>query len=435
MIAVFAGTVGLVCLGQPGEAAAQESKLDALRAASRASPGDPAAALALGRALRRAGHVPEAQAELHRGLAVGAARPEVALQLRLEITRAYVDRHDLQRAMASCKELERRRGSGPDTVPTAQSHACSAMAYLAWQRGTESLTESAAALAQDPTSYDAKVAEGEAYELELRSTEAEAAFRAALALRSDSEDAHLGLGRVLFKAGRKDEGIAELRRALDLDPSDPDALYELGDALQPAPESADLFSRATRERPSFVDAYLARAREYLAAGKMADASASIVQALKNDPGNAAALVLSGKVSLAEKNPDDALRAGHAALKIVPNNAGAMLVVADGHAMKGEIDPAIEAYQAAWGFDHKDPAPLVHASEACHAASRDTSARAFGAKAAQEFPNWAPGWVALGDALVGQKEPKDAREAYRKALAVSEGSIDRNAVAQKLAALQ
>jgi tetratricopeptide (TPR) repeat protein len=167
---------------------------------------------------------------------------------------------------------------------------------------------------------------------------------------------------------------------------------------------------------------------------VADAATSAAAALKNDPANVAALVLSGKVSLAQKNADDALRAGQAALKIVPNNGGAMLVVADSHAMKGEIDPAIEAYQTAWGLDHKDPAPLVHASEACHAASRDTSARAFGAKAAQEFPNWAPGWVALGDALVGQKETKDARDAYRKALSVSDGPVDRSAVAQKLAAL-
>jgi cytochrome c-type biogenesis protein CcmH/NrfG len=113
----------------------------------------------------------------------------------------------------------------------------------------------------------------------------------------------------------------------------------------------------------------------------------------------------------------------------------VLLTADAYAMKGEIDPAVEAYQTAWGLDHKDPTALVHASQACHAASRDTSARAFGAKVAQEFPNWAPGWVALGDALVGQKEPKDARDAYRKALAVSDGAIDRGAVAQKLAALR
>jgi tetratricopeptide (TPR) repeat protein len=433
MAAIFA-SVTVAFIGLTRESAAQESKLEALRDATRASPGDPAAALALGRALRRAGHAPEAQAELHRGLGVGASRPEVAAELHLEIARAYADRHDLPRAMASCKELERRKGAGPETAPTAQSHACASIAFLGWQRATESLSEAAAALELDRASYDAKVAQGDAYELELQPTDAEAAFRAAIALRGDGEDAHLGLGRVLFKAGRKDEGVSELRRALDLDPSDPDALYELGDALQPAPESAVLFERATRERPSFVEAHLARARGYLAVGKLGDAAASVDAALKNDRANVAALVLSGKVSLAEKNADLALRAAQAALKIVPNSAGAMMLVADSHAMMGEIDPAIEAYQTAWGLDHKDPAPLVHASEACHAASRDTSARAFGAKAAQEFPNWAPGWVALGDALVGQRETKDARDAYRKALAVPEGAIDRGAVTQKLAAL-
>jgi tetratricopeptide (TPR) repeat protein len=435
VFASFAALVWLAGLATPGVAVAQESMLDALRAAAKASPGDPAAALALGRALRRAGHGPEAQAELHRGLNAGASRPEVATQLRLEIARAYADRHDLPHAMASCKELERRKGAGPETVPTTESHACASIAYLGWQRATESLSEAAAALAMNPSSYDAKVAQGRAYELELQPTDAESAFRGAIALRSDGEEARVCLGRVLVKAGRKDEGIAELRHAIELDANDPEALYELGDALQPAPESAGLFARATSERPSFVEAYLARARGDLAAGKMADAAAAAGAALRNDPTNVAALVLSGKISLAQKNADDALRSGQAALKIVPNNAGAMLLIADSHAMKGEIDPALEAYQTAWGLDHKDPSPLVRASEACHAASRDTSARAFGAKAAQEFPNWAPGWVALGDALVGQKETKDARDAYRKALAVSDGTIDRSAVAQKLAALQ
>jgi tetratricopeptide (TPR) repeat protein len=393
------------------------------------------AALALGRALRRAGHGPEALAELRRGLAVAASRQEVAAQIHLEAARTYADRHDLPKALASCHELERRRGGGPETVPTVLSHACSAIAYLGWQRGTESLTESAAALATDPTSYDAKIAEGLAYELELRSTDAEAAYRGAIAIRSDGEDAHVGLGRVLRKAGRKDEGIAELRSALALDGSDPDALYELGDGLLPTPDATGFFERATRERPSFTDAWLALGRQQLAAGKIADAGAAADAAVRSDPSNGAGLVLAGQVALATKRADDALKSGQAALKIVPNNAAAVLLTADAYALKGEIDPAIEAYQTAWGLDHKDPTALVHASQACHTASRDTSARAFGAKVAQEFPNWAPGWVALGDALVGQKEPKDARDAYRKALAVPDGVIDRGAVAQKLAALQ
>ncbi len=433
MILLFAVLAGQLAWSRA--AGAQQSKLEALRSASRAAPGDPGAALALGRALRGAGHVPEAVAELRRGLAVGPSRPEIVALLRLEIARAFADRHDLPRAMASCKELERRKGAGPETVPTPESHACASVAYLGWQRATEALSEASAALAKDPSSYDAKVAEGRAYELELQPTDAESALRGAIGIRSDGEDAHVALGRVLAKAGKKDEGIAELRKALALDASDPDALYELGDALAPSAESTALFERATRERPSFAEAWLALGRQDLGEGNLAAAKDAADMAVKSDPGSVAALVLSGKVALAGDRPDDALRAGQAATKIVANNAAAVLLVADSHARKGDIDLALEAYQTAWGLDHSDPAPLVNASRACHAASRDTSARAFGAKAAQEFPNWAPGWVALGDALVGQKETKAARDAYRKALAVSDGPIDRSAVAQKLAALQ
>lgn len=431
----FAALAGLVGMGWTERAGAQESRVDGLRAASRASPGDAAAALALGRALRRAGRAPEAVSELRRGLAVAASRPEIAAQIHWEVARAYADGHDLPHAIASCKELERRKGAGPETIATPESHACASVAYLGWQRATESLAEADLALAKDPSSYDAKVSEGRAYELELKATEAESALRGAIALRGDGEDAHVALGRVLWKAGRKDEGIAELRRAIELDANDPDALYELGDALLPSAESVALFERATRERPSFAEAWLALGRQDLAAGNLPGAKDAADAALKSGPGSVAALVLSGKVALAGDRPDDALRAAQAALKIVPNNAAAVLLVADSDAKKGEIDPALEAYQTAWGLDHADPAPLVHASEACHAASRDTSARAFGAKAVQEFPSWAPGWVALGDALVGQKETKAAREAYRKALAVPDGPVDRGAVAQKLAALQ
>jgi tetratricopeptide (TPR) repeat protein len=437
-----ARAVGIVALAVvsclSSVAAAQESKLDELRAASRAAPADPAAALAYGRSLRRAGHGAEALTELHRGLGYGASKPQIAALLELEMARAYADRHDMPRAMGACKELERRKGQGPETVPTTESHVCGAIAYLSWQRATEALGEAAAALAKDPSSYDAKVAEGRAYELELKPLDAEAAYRAAAALDragGAAEEAHVALGRVLAKEGKRDEGVAELRKALQLDANDPEALFELGAALAPGAESTGFLERATRERPSFAEAWLALATQQLASGNLAAAKDTADAAVKSDPGSVGALVVSGKIALAQNRPDDALRAGQAALKIVANNTAAVLLVADGNARKGEIDAALEAYQTAWGLDHADPAPLVHASEACHVASRDTSARAFAAKAAQEFPNWAPAWVALGDALVGQKETKAARDAYRKALAVPDGAIDHGAVAQKLAALQ
>jgi tetratricopeptide (TPR) repeat protein len=139
------------------------------------------------------------------------------------------------------------------------------------------------------------------------------------------------------------------------------------------------------------------------------------------------------VALAEGHADEAVRAGEAALKIVANSAAGKLLVADGNASKGEIDLALEAYQAAWGLDHGDPTPLVHATEACHAAGRDTSAKAFGLKAAQEFPRWGPAWAALGDALVAQGEKAAAKDAYQKALA-GDGPVARDAVQKKLSGL-
>jgi tetratricopeptide (TPR) repeat protein len=316
----------------------------------------------------------------------------------------------------------------------AEGHACAAVAHLVRQRATEALAETAIALAKDPRCYEAKLAEGRAYELELDASKAETSLREAVGLRAEHSDALVALGRVLVKEGRRDDGLAALREAVKADLSGPDALYELAMNLPQGDETIALLQTAARERPTFLDAWVALASAQFAAGRVPDAKKAAEMAIHIDSNSAAAYVILGKVALLEGRTDDAIRAGQSALAIVANNAAAKLLVADGNARKGEIDTALEAYQAAWGMDHGDPAPLVHASEACHAAGRDTSARAFGVKATQEFPNWAPGWVALGDALAAQREAAAARDAYRKAL-TRDGLHDAAGVQRKLAALK
>ncbi|HEY8042234.1 MAG TPA: tetratricopeptide repeat protein [Polyangiaceae bacterium] len=418
----------LALSGNTRSASAQESQLDALRAAARSNAADPSAALALGRALRRAGHALDALTELRRGIAVSAPRPDVLVQLHWEVARVQMDRRDQPQTMTACSVLGKLPGA------SAEGHACVADGHLLWQRSTEALGETAAALAKDPRCYEAKVAEGRADEFALDVGKSEAAYRAAIGWRADGVDAHLGLGRLLARNGRKDDGVAELRSALRLDPYGPDALFELGVALAPSAESMTLLERATRERPSFAEAWLALGSQQLGAGRVADARRSAEAAWHGDPNSVGPHILNGRVALAEGRPDDAIRSGEAALKIMANSAPARLLIADGNARKGEIDLALEAYQAAWGLDHADPTPLVHAAEACHAAGRDTSARAFGLKAAQEFPKWGPAWAALGDALAAQGEKQTARDAYQKALA-GDGPIDRAAIQKKLGALQ
>jgi tetratricopeptide (TPR) repeat protein len=142
----------------------------------------------------------------------------------------------------------------------------------------------------------------------------------------------------------------------------------------------------------------------------------------------------GEVALAESRIDDALREGQAAAALVGNTAAPRLLMADAYVRKNEIDLALENYQAAYGFDHLDPASLVRASAACLAAGRPTSAKAFGEKATQEFPDWAPAWVALGDALVAYQDPPAARRAYEQAKR-TKGPVDATAVDRKLSALK
>jgi tetratricopeptide (TPR) repeat protein len=411
-----------------GPARAQESQLDTLRTAAKGAPSDALAALALGRALRRAGHPALALTELRRGIAVSGGKVDAMTKLYWEVARVQMDRRDFSQTLIACQILGKLPGA------TAEGHACTADAYLLWQRSSEALVEVHAALGRDPRSFEAKLAEGRANEFALDAAKAEAAYREAVALRPDSVEARTALGRTLWKNGSRDDGVAELRRALQSDPSAPDALYELALALPPGQESMGLFDRATRERPSFAEAWLALGTQQLALGRLGEAKRSAEAAEHSDRGSVAAKILSGKIALAEGRADDAIRAGEGALAIVGNSAAAKLLVADGNAKKGEIDRALEAYQAAWGLDHGDPTPLVHASQACHAAGRDTSARAFGAKAVQEFPAWAPGWAALADALAAEGETAEAKDAYHKALS-AHGPVDRAAIESRLGALR
>src|SRR5262249_23676166 len=157
-------------------------------------------------------------------------------------------------------------------------------------------------------------------------------------------------------------------------------------------EAVQLLARATRERRGYAAAERRLAEVQLALGHLPEARASAEAALKDDATDASTHVTYGRVLLAENKPADAIRAANSALKILANSAPAKLLIADAQAKKGEIDLALEAYQAAYGLDHSDPAPLVRASEACRAAGRNTSARAFGLKATQDFPTWGPGWV-------------------------------------------
>src|SRR5262249_37494830 len=147
---------------------------------------------------------------------------------------------------------------------------------------------------------------------------------------------------------------------------------------------------------------------------LADAKRSAGNLMKLAPNDVFAHVVSGRVALADGKPDEAIKEGEIALKLMPNEGQAKLLVADAYAKKGEIDLALEAYQKASGLDPLNPTPLVNAARACIAANRLTSARAFGQRAVLDFPDSSQAWVADGDALFADGNMKAARQAYENA---------------------
>jgi len=123
----------------------------------------------------------------------------------------------------------------------------------------------------------------------------------------------------------------------------------------------------------------------------------------------------------------------AALAVMANSAPAKLLMADAYAKKGDIDLALEQYQAAYRLDRQDPDILVHAALACVRAGRLTSARAYATTATREHATWGPAFAALGDALAADGDAPGARAAYDKALQ-GHGPIDATAIRAKVAAL-
>ncbi len=422
----FAVLVAAASSAYTSPAAAQQSSLDALRAASRARPTDGQAALDYGRALRRAGHLSAAATELHR--AVPFLHGPALVQTDYEIARLAIDHREHGRAMFDCKAIEKVPGGA------AASHSCLAEAHLLWKRASEALVETGEALANGNQNYEAEVAEGLAYELELKEDVAEDRFRTAIGWQPNRWEAHVWLGRLLVRRLRHDEGVAELRKALALDPNGPEVNFELARTMPANAEADALLHKAVQEREGYAPALRRLAEVDVELGRLPQALGAAEMAVKADPGDASSHLVMGKVALAEGDLEQAIKEGEAALGIIANSAPAKLIIADAYAKKGEVDLAVENYEAAYGFDHSDPASLVHAAEACHAAGRDTSAKAFGVKATQEFPDWAPGWVVFGDALAADKEVPQARTAYEKALQ-SRGPVDAGAVKAKLAGLK
>ncbi len=348
-------------------------------------------------------------------------------KLHWELARALIDRRDFMGAMTECKVL----GTLPGQA--AEGHACAAEAHLLWQRSTEALGETALALAKDPRCYEAKVAEARAYEFAIDPGKSEAAYRAAIALQADGVEAHLGLGKLLAheRAARRGRERAPARRAARSRRTR--CALRAGSGARARRREREP-ARARDARAPLVRRRVDRARQQqLAAGHVAEARKAGDEALRADASTVKPYLLLGRVALADNRPRTPCTPARPRSSSSPTRRRRRCSSPTATRGRGRSIPRSRRTRPRGASTTATRRPWCTRPRRVTRAGRDTSARAFGAKAAQEFPKWGPAWAALGDALAAQGEKPSARDAYQKALA-GEGPVDKAAVQRKLDAL-
>lgn len=175
-----------------------------------------------------------------------------------------------------------------------------------------------------------------------RNDEALAAQQQAVQLSPDDAKLQFSLGNLLFQAGRKDDAIAAYRKAVELDRTYLRAWYNLGAVLFEA----------------------GRYDEALQAYNMA--LAPIEQAFarkeKVDPIHARAYANLGAIHLQQKQYAQAADAYQKALRLAPNDTGALYNLAFIDFTTGKLDRAEEEYRKALAADATLPLAYLHLGE-------------------------------------------------------------------------
>lgn len=404
-------------------AAAQESALEALRAAARQSPRDYDAQLALGHGLLEAGRYREASTTLRRAASLRRNDPSALF----EAARPAFVQNDYRRARAQCQAIERvARGS-------AVAHVCMARAFLAWNRSARAFEEIEAALAAAPEDYEALLALGDAHRLRGAVPESEAAYRRAIAAAPDRAAPHLGLGQLYAQAQRTDDALRALRRAHELDGDDPDVDYELGRLLRGA-EALPHLREATANRPDWAAAEAALGEALLATGAHDDAITAFRSAIADDRHLAGAQAGLGRALIGAGNLADAERTLRAAIEQVPNDAASAMALGDVLARTSRVEEAYEQYRHAADLDPRDPEPLVRAARLALEQQRPVLAQGFLQRVLAAAPDSAAALGLMGDVLRAQGQTAAARQHYQRALN-GRGAFDRARVQAALRELR
>lgn len=425
--------IGLLSLSISASALAQETKIPALKADTKAKPNDAAAAFALGRAYRRAGKFNEARVELAR--AANLAKGEDAVRARYEAVVVEWESGKHNPSLPAPPSLPMCKQVKVGTFGEALSRVCVAEAWLTFERHTLVEDELNAAEKIDPNLYEMKLARAKLAISKGSREDGITKLEALTKATPSRADAWLLLGQQYIESGKSASAVAPLRKARELDADWPEASYELARALPDGTEARDLARAAVAMRTTWPQAYLRLGELELATGGYDAANKACETSIKQSPKVVAAHTCFAMSLVKLKKFPEAKKAATDAMGVAANYAPARIALGEAHAGLNEIDEAVEQFKFAVSLDNKDPTGFFRAVEVLLAVKQPMKAEAHAEGMVKAFPDNARAWELHGDAEVANGDKKTAKESYKKALGAKQGTIDKAAVQKKLDALK
>jgi len=349
------------------------------RAAIEADPGDAAARLPLGYALREQGQVDAAIDTLEAALAID---PQA------------IDGHYL---LALCLQDGGR-------LPEAIAHL-------------------EAVVALDPDLADAYVQLCQLYVRSANLAAAAASVEKGLARQPGSANLHYLSGNLNLHRGQPEAAIAAYRQALAIEPAHPEAHYNCGIAWLGSNRPADAlasFDAALRARPDYPAALGRRGDVLLQLGRAGEALASYEQAVQLDPGLTAAWIARGRILRDVKRSEEALASFEQALAAVPDSLDLLndlgLVLRD---LKRPAE-SLAAFDRALQRRPDFAEALSNRGLVLQELDRFDEALAAYDRALQLRPDLADAHANRGNALQELERHEEALAAYQRALEIRPG---------------
>ncbi|MEZ4390120.1 MAG: tetratricopeptide repeat protein [Polyangiales bacterium] len=388
----------------PLAANAQESAV----ASAQGGASTPSGAVALGRALRRAGRFDEAVRALQPATRSPATRADAAW----EIARVRFDQGNFRAAEAACRAFPLARAA-TDPRNLAQ-HVCMARAYLVWQRVALANRAIGLAGAIAPNDGELQLVIADARRLASEVPASEAAYRLAAQSLPGRSEPYTGLG-ALYEIGRRfDEAGAAYHRAVEVDSADPSAQLALGRFLLrrrgDAAAALPHLRAATAGRLHWPEALALLAQAQLDGGAPNEALGAAEEAARLSPTTPGVQNALGRARIAVGQYTQAEAPLREAIRQVDNDALAWRSLAD---VLEHTDRAAEAMQAWDAAIDRSPTEVEGRLRAAELAARTTQyplARAQLERVLQDHPDSGPAQLLRARIALAEGDRATARQA-------------------------